>query len=370
MGPVELARDFFRWDWRRGALLTFAALPLGLWAEYRFRRVPQIPAASGVQPLPSLSVIVPARNEAHNLGRLLPSLAQMNYPGLHEIIVVDDHSTDGTAAIAQAHGARVLSLQGGLPAGWKGKPHACHQGALAAQGEWLLFTDADTVHEPDGPRSVVAYALEHGLDGLSLWLKQEFRGWADRLCLMVAFAGMYASWDPRQPMFNGQYILLRRDVYFASDGFSGVRAEPLEDVAFGRRLAGMGYRAPVLEGYRAATVRMYGDFRQMWSGLNRLGSGTLRWVGPRAVLTVLLVSALMSPLIATTGVATGNLRRRWAWTTWLAAVAAMLPWARRNGSLPLALAAPFGALLVQVAAVWGVLSRVLGLGVRWKGRKV
>jgi chlorobactene glucosyltransferase len=348
MRPIDLARDFFRWDWRRGALLTFAALPLGLLAEVLYRRVPQIPVANGVQPLPSLSVIVPARNEVQNLGRLLPSLKRMRYPGPHEIIVVDDHSTDGTAEIAQAHGARVVSLQAGLPCGWKGKPHACHQGALAAQGEWLLFTDADTVHEPDGPRSVVAYALEHGLDGLSLWLRQEFRGWADRLCLMVAFAGMYASWNSRRPMFNGQYILLRRDAYFASDG----------------------YRAPVLEGYRAATVRMYGDFRQMWSGLNRLGSGTLRWVGPRGLLTVLLVSALMSPLIATAGVATGNLRRRWIWTTWLAAVAAMLPWAGRNGALPLALAAPFGALLVQVAAVWGVLSRVLGLGVHWKGRKV
>lgn len=370
MGPLELARDFFRWDWRRGALLTFAALPLGLWAEYRYRHIPQIPPANGAQPLPALSVIVPARNEEQNLRRLLPTLEHMRYPGPHEIIVVDDHSTDRTAEIARLHGARVVSLQAGLPAGWKGKPHACHQGALAAQGDWLLFTDADTVHEPDGPRAVVAYALEHGLDGLSLWLGQEFRGWTDRLLLMVAFAGMYASWNPRKPMFNGQYILLRRDAYFASDGFSAVRGEPLEDVAFGRRLASMGYRAPVLEGYRAATVRMYGDFRQMWSGLNRLGSGTLRWVGPRAVLTVLLVSALMSPLIATAGVATGNLRRRWIWTTWLAAVAAMVPWARRNGALPLALATPVGALLVQVAALWGVLSRVLGLGVRWKGRRV
>ena len=77
----------------------------------------------------------------HNL---LPTLTNVRYPGPYEVIVVDDNSADETAVIAESYGARVISL-GTLPAGWLGKPRACHHGASAANGEWLLFTDADTL---------------------------------------------------------------------------------------------------------------------------------------------------------------------------------------------------------------------------------
>ena len=123
----------------------------------------------------------------------------LRYPGQYELIVVDDNSTDDTAAVAAAWGARVVSPRH-LPPGWKGKPHACHQGALAAGGEWLLFTDADTIHPPDGAgtRSGLRHARQ-GLDGLSLFLKQECRNLVDRLALTTAFAGLFAGLPRRTP---------------------------------------------------------------------------------------------------------------------------------------------------------------------------
>ena len=95
-----------------------------------------------------------------------------------EVIVVNDNSTDGTSFIARAYGAKVLCLKH-LPDGWKGKPNACHRGAQAAQGQWLLFTDADTIPAPDSAAQAVNHVIQNRLDGLSLFLKQDCNGWID-----------------------------------------------------------------------------------------------------------------------------------------------------------------------------------------------
>lgn len=356
-------------DWRRNAALTFASLPLSIWAERTYQAMPRLDAAVGLPALPALSIIIPARNEARNLSRLLPSLQRLCYPGPLELIVVDDGSTDRTGQIAAAHGAQVLRIER-LPDGWKGKPHACHQGAQAAHGDWLLFTDADTIHQPDSAARAVNYAVQRQLDGLSLFLKQESKGWIDRLALTAAYAGLFAGTRPQDRLLNGQYVLLQREVYRESGGFQAVRAEALEDVALGNRLRRLGYRVPILVGEDAAAVRMYDNTRQLWNGMNRLGADSLRWGGLRAVWTALFVTALMSPLIALVGVFTGKLDRRWLPATWSAAAIPMAPWASRFGSALWAAAIPLGALFVQAAALWGIANRLVGRGIRWKGRRV
>lgn len=356
-------------DLRRNAALTFTSLPLSIWAERTYQAMPRLDPGAPQGPLPALSIVIPARNEVHNLARLLPSLQRLRYPGRLELIVVDDGSTDGTGKIAAAHGARVLRIDH-LPAGWKGKPHACHQGAQAATGDWLLFTDADTVHHPDSAARAVAYARHRQLDGLSLFLKQETHAWIDRLALTAAYAGLFAGTRPQDQLLNGQYVLLQREVYWESGGFAAVQAEALEDVAFGRRLRRQGFRVPVLVGEDAAAVRMYDNTRQLWNGMNRLGADSLRWGGLRAVWTAIFVTALMSPLVALLGVFTGRLDRRWLPATWAAASVPMIPWAGRFGSTLWAIAIPFGALFVQAAALWGIFNRLLGRGIRWKGRRV
>ena len=356
-------------SWQRLAALTFLALPLGLRAERAYRAMPRLPQLCLNGPLPQLSIIVPARNEAVNLRRLLPSLQQLQYPGPYEVIVVDDDSSDQTGVIAAALGAVVIRLES-LPSGWLGKPHACHRGALAARGEWLLFTDADTTHTTEGPGRAVAYAVQQQLDGLSLFLKQECKNWVDRLPLMVAFAGLFAGLGRRNNLLNGQYILLQRNVYRESGGFAAVRSQPLEDLALGNRLHKLGYRVPMMRGEEAAAVRMYASPAQAWHGMTRLGSGTLRWSSFGAVLTALLITALISPLIAATGVLAARLDPKWLPATWLAATVSMVPWARRFGSARWAILAPLGAVVVQTAGTWGLISRLRGRSLRWKGRQV
>lgn len=355
--------------WQFTALSGLAALPLGLAANHTYQALPCLDGVVRDGPLPSLSIIVPARNEEENLGHLLPSLRAARYRGALEIIVVDDQSYDHTAKIAAAFGARVVRLDH-LPPGWLGKPHACHVGARGATGEWLLFTDADTVHAPDGPARAVSHALRHGLDGLSVFPRQQVRGALDRLPLMTAFAALFAGlWDTAG-VLNGQYILLRRAVYAAVGGFAAVRGQPIEDMALGAQLRAGGYRVPILRGEDAVAVRMYRDAAQLWQGMTRLSGDSLQFSGAGLVGQVALVTALMSPLITAYGALRGRIGWRWALLAWSGAALGSLPWARRFGSARAALGAPLGALVVQAAGVWGLVARLTGRKLRWRGRPV
>ena len=137
-------------------MLILLLVALALWSAgfLLLGRLRPCARASAAGPLPSVSIIIPARNEEHNLPTLLRSLAAQPVKP-REIIVVDDGSTDRTAELARQLGATVIPSKP-LPDGWRGKTWACHQGAQAATGELLLFLDADTWFEPDGLARVLA----------------------------------------------------------------------------------------------------------------------------------------------------------------------------------------------------------------------
>lgn len=364
--------------WKPAALLTLLALPLGWRANEMYRGMTELGRTTHRiasdsherhTTFPSLSVIVPARNESENLQRLLPSLKALHYPGALEIIVVDDHSEDGTHAVAENFGVRVIRVQA-LPEGWHGKPHACHVGAQAAQGDWLLFTDADTVHEPDGAAHAVAFAHNHALDGLTLFLKQQVNNVFDGIVLTTAFGGLFAGVRRTDDLMNGQYILLRRSVYFATGGFKAVRDAPLEDLALAAHLRASNCTIMTLRGESAAAVHMYASPAQMWHGMSRLGADSLKFSGAGSVVTALFTTALMSPLLVFVGVITRSLHVAWLPLAWLASSAGVIPFARRFGSAWWSLLAPFGALFVMLAAWWGLFSRLVGRGIHWRGRNV
>ncbi len=356
-------------DYRPAAFLSFLALPLGLRAERAYQEMRELPERHDAPNIPSLSIIIPARNEADNLKRLLPSLQALEYPGDMEIIVVDDQSTDATGAIAKGLGARVIRINA-LPEGWHGKPHASHVGAGAAQGDWLLFTDADTVHAPHSATRAVSFASDHALDGLTLFVKQEPPNPFERAVLMAAFAGLFAGTPDPHYLMNGQYILLRREVYEKSGGFEEVRAEPLEDLAFGHRLHQFGYIVPSLRGENAATVEMYSSPLQMWHGMTRLGADSLKWSGKGALVTAVFTTALFAPLLVLVGVLMRRLNFLWLPVTWLAAALSVIPFARRFGGVRVAFLAPLGAAFVLAAAVFGLAQRAVGKGIEWSGREV
>jgi len=220
---------------------------------------------------PEVSVIVPARNEESCLADCLRSLVGQAGPS-YEIIVVDDHSTDATRAIADGFPVRLIAADP-LPKGWSGKCNAVRSGAKVANGKWLLFTDADTRHTPASIASGWQEAQALGAGLLSYSPRQEVQGFAERALMPVIFAELASTYrpkdvsDPNSPAAaaNGQYLLIRRDVYDAVGGHAAVATTILEDVELARRVKQAGHKLQ----FRVSDVlstRMYRSFPQMWEG--------------------------------------------------------------------------------------------------------
>lgn len=349
------------------ALTTGASILGAVMALRGFRRalrLPALPVGPVSDPLPGLSVILPARNEADLLPRALSSLQAARYPGPFEVIVVDDGSVDGTGSIARHMGARVLRVEG-PPPGWLGKPYAAHQGASIAYGEWLLFTDADTWHHPDSPASAVARALQGRWDGLSLFPAFEVRDLLEAAVLAAAFAGLFAALRSFEGLLNGQYILLKRSVYEASGGFATVRNALLEDLALGQHLRAGGWRLTFLDGRRAVRARMSRSTFHLLTAMARWGGGTLEFSGMAGAGAALVVAGSAAPL-------TVLLQRGWRQSAlpWAVVTLGLFPWAHRMGRPEAAFLGPLAAAWVAGASLGGWLGRRFGWGLPWKGRRV
>jgi cellulose synthase/poly-beta-1,6-N-acetylglucosamine synthase-like glycosyltransferase len=220
-------------------------------------------------------VIVPARNEEACLGGCLQSLVRQSGMPL-EIIVVDDHSTDGTLEIALSFSnqqVRVIEA-GPLPADWTGKNNAVTAGSKAATGEWLLFTDADTIHLPGSLARSLEEAKRHGASLLSYSPEQVVKSFWEKAIMPVIFAELAASYrpsevsDPNSPAAaaNGQYILITREAYDAVGGHAAVASSLLEDVALARAVKRSGRKIFFRYGADAVQTRMYRTFGQLREG--------------------------------------------------------------------------------------------------------
>jgi GT2 family glycosyltransferase len=220
-----------------------------------------------------VSIVVPARNEETSLGACLESLVSQR--GIsYEIIVVDDSSTDRTGEIARSFPRAQVIETGALPSGWTGKNHAMAAGATIAQGKWLLFTDADTVHKPGSLARAMAEAERYGAALLSYSPEQEVRGFWERAVMPVIFAELAAIYrpsdvsNPASPVAaaNGQYILISREVYDAVGGHQAVAGDLLEDVALARLVKASGRNIRFRYAGDAVRTRMYRSFAQMREG--------------------------------------------------------------------------------------------------------
>lgn len=316
-----------------------AAVPLA-------RRSPDLatyaPAEDGL-----ITVIIPARNEAGAIATVVHSILASSYPSL-EVIVVDDRSTDDTAAIV--HGlvdeelrtrpgaAPRLRLVDGseLPDGWYGKPWACEQGYRAARGEILVFTDADTRHHPALLGHAVGALLAERPGLLTLVPHQVTVTWWERL-VMPQFMVLLGLRFPaqrinrarrvRDVLANGQFILLRRATYEALGTHAAVRGEVAEDLALAQRAFTGGHRVWVAFAEDLMATRMYDGLRSLVEGWSKnvylggrrsfpdqplvralvpviLALPLLFWLAPpvMAVLAPLLAPALLPPALAATAV--------------------------------------------------------------------
>lgn len=337
--------------------ISLLLLVLFVKARIHFLRIQKLPAAPASAASPDCMVVVPARNEERNIARLVKSLPH------DTVIVVDDHSRDATAEEARKAGAGVLPAPELLGQAI-GKSNACAAGARLLQSRWILFADADTWFEPGFLDAAVACAEASGLSFLSIYLRPEFKSFAEQTLVPCAvalyFCGANPSSDPGG-LFNGQCVLARRDAYEFIGGHTAVATNLVEDV----KLAALAVRHRMkfaIARTGLGHIRFHTD--GLWRGFER---NALRFViiGPWTGLTIVFASAigaLWLPALVWLG-----LEKQWpAFAGFALAPSVILGVWYRN---PLrALLAPLGILAMFFAISNGVLTALTGGHIEWKGR--
>lgn len=334
----------------------------------RFRKYFRIDSKSQLidNTIPKISIIIPARNEAANISRLLTSLLQLEN-GPHEIIVVDDQLTDHTRQLAESFSVKILSA-GIRPEGWIGKSWACHVGAQAATGDVLLFTDADTVHHPQALALAWDWMRRHNSDLVSTPAYHLNKLWWEKLlgpfhCLVHAGASPYDKQSTQNAYAVGQFLLIKSAVYQEIGGHMAIRSELAEDVALAQSVMSSGYRYSVYNGRPICRVQMYRSFKeyiQGWARLMRLGMTGLSFE--------IAFNSLL-PLLALNGlnlIGPGFIQ----WLPTLITLACFGVVQRRIGNFSVlgVVLFPISVMLFVGIGLYSVIAEWIGLPIRWKGR--
>ena len=293
-----------------------AAIPLAIWiylllARGNFWQIHE----EDIQPQPlanwpRVAAVVPARNEAGTIAQTVSSLAKQDYPGEFSIVVIDDHSEDGTGALARKAAAEsgaaeriAIHSVADLPPGWTGKLWALNEGAEAASDgkpDFLWFTDADVVHAPDTLKRLVFRAEKDSLDLASLMVLLQARTFPERLLIPPFLYFFLLLYPPRwiaDPNANtagaaGGCILLRRNVLAPIGGFASIRGEVIDDCALARAVKSRGGGIWMGLTRTSVSLRSYGSFAEIRDMIARTAFTQLRY-------SLLLLIAALAGLFAT-----------------------------------------------------------------------
>jgi chlorobactene glucosyltransferase len=334
-----------------------------------------------------VSVLIPCRNEAENIGRCLDSLLRQSY-GDYEILVLDDRSTDGTweriCGYAERFPERVTALRGRpLPnSGWYGKPHAMQQLAEQARGDYLLFTDADTEHGPDSIAGAVSTLERRKADCLSGYVHQRIGSFGEMLIVPVTYI-MSALFLPlwlipavRVPALSfaiGQFVLFRRRAFEAIGGYASVAQRISDDIFVAREVKRAGFRQVFVDLSRQVSCRMYDGYRAAFDGITKnifdffrhrplffaAAASTLVLFVVLPVLLLPLQLAVGDPSIRYTAAGVTLMFAAWAFTLYDRG----LPW-----WAPLLYPLQFVHIFYMAWRGFGLVSS--GRGVVWKGREL
>ena len=298
------------------ALLILHAIRQARALRQLVREDPEAEKSDAAGPGSRVSVIVPARDEAGNIGPCLSAiLAQAGLKDRLAVIAVDDNSTDATpkimAGLAAGDPRLALVKAGSLPPDWLGKPHACWAGYGAAGpgSDWLCFIDADVTLTPDAIATAVAAAEREEIDLLSLAPRQTLGSFAERLIMPAGFyllsfrQDLVKLQDPGNPDATaaGLFILVRREAYRAAGGHAAVRGTVCEDVELARRVKAGGGRVAMWSGEEFLETRMYHGWKSLWEGVGKnlvdMLGGPVATVATVIAANVLVVASLALPVL-------------------------------------------------------------------------
>jgi hopene-associated glycosyltransferase HpnB len=346
-----------------------------------WRSAPQLPPALPQQ-RPPVDIVVPARDEALTIGAAIGSLLAQDYPGPFRVILVDDNSTDATAALGLAAAGAgpaasrltVISLQS-KPGGWSGKLWAMSRGIAESKAPILLLTDADIVHDPRHLSSLIAKLEQDRLDLVSEMVRLNCASLAER-ALVPAFVYFFQMLypfsrvnDPRSRVAAaaGGTVLIRRDALERIGGIDAIKASLIDDVALATSVKKSG---AIFLGHSglAASIRAYPNFGDIWHMISRTAFTQLRHSAVLLALTLLGLSTVW--LVPVSAIAFGSgWQRACGLTAFGLAAASYLPTlARYERSRLWALLLPLIAVFYMAATVGSAVDYWLGRGARWKSR--
>lgn len=279
--------------------LVLALIAIGRLARAA-RRPPPLAIDPSVDPGP-ISVVIPARDEAERIGPLLAAV--VGAPGVSEVIVVDDESTDDTAALARSLGADVVAGTP-PPPGWAGKTWALHQGIAAAAHDRIVTLDADTRPDRSLPQAAAARAVSDDVALLTVAGRYDSATAGARwlhaallTTLVYRFGPPGTDRRPDRLLANGQCMVIERPTFDAAGGWWPVRQHVVEDVALARHLATTGQGVGFVDGSSLLTVRMYDTFVETAVGWGRsIGLPGIEPFGRRLVDGAVVVAAQALPL--------------------------------------------------------------------------
>jgi hypothetical protein len=389
------------------ACMSALALAMTVWNLSQLPRADQQPLAVPVRQRPMVSVCIPARNEATNIEACVQGLLASTHEHL-EVLVYDDQSTDATPSIIaglQRKDVRVRSVPTiSLPEGWNGKQHACYRCALAAKGEWLLFTDADVRFEP-GAISAAINACEKGaangekLALVSAFPRQITRSLPERLAVpmiffillsYLPFVRMRTTKDASSSAGCGQFLFVRSDVYQSFGGHAAFKSTMHDGIKMPRAVRAAGHMTGLVDGTDIVSCRMYFGWRSTWRGFAKNAFEGLGSVGLLVFLTVMhlvghvlpwaLLVAMLVTLRVPSGPTNAGAERHDAWGANTAAVPILALlccvlhlvqrlWlaARFRTSILGALLHPFGVLMMTAIQWHSYLLHLRGKR-EWRGR--
>lgn len=336
---------------------------------------------------PLISVCIPARNEEKNIGNCLESMMAQTYRNI-EILVLDDDSSDKTAEIIREYmkkDSRIRYLKGKpLAGGWKGKTYAMQQMLDNSHGEYVFFTDADTIHTPKSISYGFSIASQYKADFISGYPKEDISNYGASLvvsamcfntCLFIPMALQQKLQKSAFAMSIGQYLFVRRSALLEIGGFDSFKDQIADDVNLVRTLVRHKHKAVFADLKEVLSCRMYSDFKPAFQGIGRSILGVIpAYLFPALILAILLL--LASALSGITSLVLMFVLG-YSQTLLFILIGSFLLWfSWMLGALfhgfPLKVAAsqPLAFLMTVALYVYGLVKKKSNQKLTWKGREV